>query len=117
MLYKQLVRDKVVFLLYALQESWIMSNRMSLKVVALTPRQREVVRFVSLGCSVAEISAILGLAASTVDNHKAAAMSTLGVDKATILTRVAIKHRISTLNDQLTRSEKRKLGKSRSAQR
>ncbi len=45
---------------------------------------------------------------STVDNHKLAAMRTLGVGKAAIVTRLAIKHRISSLNDQLTRSEKRK---------
>jgi DNA-binding NarL/FixJ family response regulator len=92
-----------------------MAVRMSQRVGALTPRQLEVVRLVSLGCSVAEISAILGLAVSTVDNHKVAAMNTLGVDKSTVLTRVAIKHRISTLNDQLTRGEKRKLGKTRRA--
>jgi DNA-binding NarL/FixJ family response regulator len=92
-----------------------MSNRMSQRVAALTTRQREVVRLVSLGCSVVEISAILGLAVSTVDNHKVAAMNTLGVDKSTVLTRVAIRHRISSLNDQLTRSEKRKLGRTRDA--
>lgn len=81
------------------------------RVAALTPRQREVVRLVSLGCIVEEIARILGLAVSTVDNHKAAAMRTLGTDKATLVTRIAIKHRISPLNDKLTRNEKRKSGR------
>ena len=43
----------------------------------LTPRQTEIVRLVSLGCTTIEIAAILGLAESTVDNHKAAAMNAL----------------------------------------
>jgi hypothetical protein len=40
----------------------------------LTPRQTEIVRLVSLGCSTEEIAKILGVAVSTADNHKAAAM-------------------------------------------
>jgi hypothetical protein len=53
----------------------------------------------------------LDLAVSTVDNHKAAAMKTLGTDKATLLTRIAIKHKISPMDDKLTTSEKRKSGR------
>ena len=81
------------------------------RVKSLTPRQREVVRYVALGCNVDEIAAILRLAVSTVDNHKAAAMRTLGVDKSTLLTRLAILHQISPLDDQLSRSEKRRCGR------
>ena len=77
----------------------------------LTPRQTEIVRLVSLGCTTIEIAAILGLAESTVDNHKAAAMRVLGTDKAALVTRLAIKHKISSLNDQLTTAEKRKIGR------
>jgi DNA-binding NarL/FixJ family response regulator len=77
----------------------------------LTPRQAEIVRLVSLGCTNDEMADILGLAPSTCDNHKAAAMRALGTDKATLVTRLAIKHRFSTLNDKLTRSEKRKSGR------
>ena len=77
----------------------------------LTQRQREVVRLTSLGCNIYEIADILGLSPSTVDNHKTAAMERLGTDKATLLTRLAIKHRITKLNDKLTRTEKRKSGR------
>ncbi len=79
------------------------------RVRDLSPRHREVVRLISLGCTITETAAILGIEPSTVDNHRHAAMQTLGVSKAATLTRIAIKHRISSLSDQLTRSEKRKL--------
>lgn len=77
----------------------------------LTPRQTEVVRLASLGCSNHEIAAILGLAVSTADNHKAAAMRLLGTDKATLLTRLAIKYKITSATETLTAAEKRKSGR------
>ena len=77
----------------------------------LTPRQTEVVRLVSLGCSTQEIAAILGLAVSTADNHKATAMKILGTDKSTLLTRLAIKMKITSPNETLTPAEKRKCGR------
>ncbi len=77
----------------------------------LTPRQTEVVRLVSLGCSTQEIAAVLGLAVSTADNHKATAMKILGTDKSTLLTRLAIKMKITSPNETLTAPEKRKSGR------
>lgn len=77
----------------------------------LTPRQTEVVRLVSLGCNCEEIAAILGLAVSTVDNHKASAMKVFGTDKSTLLVRLAIKHKISAVDETLTPAEKRKSGR------
>ena len=88
-----------------------MSTTMKDRVNQLTPRQREVVRLVSLGCTMDEAAAILKLSPSTVDNHRARAMKILGADKAAIVTRLAIKHRISPLTDQLTAAEKRKSGR------
>ena len=88
-----------------------MPRTMKDRVRDLTQRHREVVRLISLGCSREEMAKILGLAPSTIDAHRQAAMQTLGVGKSTLLTRLAIKHRISTLNDQLTRAEKRKLAR------
>jgi DNA-binding CsgD family transcriptional regulator len=79
----------------------------------LTQREREVVRLVSLGCSVKEAAAILRLAPSTVDNHRSRAMTKLGTDKAALLTRLAIKKRISGLNDKLSLAEKRRSGRKR----
>jgi len=77
----------------------------------LTPRQCEVVRLISLGCTTEEAAWILDLAPSTVDNHKSRAMMLLGTDKAALLTRLAIKFRISSLKDKLTAKEKRKSGR------
>ncbi len=77
----------------------------------LTKREAEVVRLISLGCTVEEAAAILKLAPNTVDNHKARAMHKLGTDKAALLTRLAIKRRITSLSDRLTASEKRASGR------
>ena len=77
----------------------------------LTPRQREVARLVSLGCNNHEVAAILGIAPSTAENHRTSAMEVLGVDKSVLLTRLLIKHRVTSLKDKLTASEKRKSGR------
>lgn len=79
--------------------------------VQLTERQREVVRLLSLGCTVKEAAKVLKLSPSTVDNHKSAAMARLGTDKLALLTRLAIKMRITSLSDSLTPAEKRKSGR------
>jgi DNA-binding NarL/FixJ family response regulator len=79
--------------------------------VNLTPRQRDVVRLLSLGCTVREAALVLGLAPSTVDNVKTAAMERLGTNKLALVTRLAIKHRVTSMKDQLTRAEKRKSGR------
>jgi DNA-binding NarL/FixJ family response regulator len=79
--------------------------------VHLTERQKEVVRLLSLGCTVKEAAKVLKLSPSTVDNHKSAAMARLGTDKVALLTRLAIKTRITSLSDKLTTAEKRKSGR------
>ena len=71
--------------------------------VQLTERQKEVVRLLSLGCTVKEAAKVLGLSPSTVDNHKSAAMARLGTDKLALLTRLAIKLRINTSLRQANR--------------
>jgi DNA-binding CsgD family transcriptional regulator len=75
----------------------------------LSEREIEVVRLLSLGCSIYDAAAILDLSSSTVDNYKAWAMKKLGVTKAALLTREAIKTGISSLNDRLTSAERRRL--------
>jgi DNA-binding CsgD family transcriptional regulator len=89
-----------------------MAGTMKARVARLTPRQREVVRLVSLGCTIGEMAAILRLAPSTVDNHRARAMKALGINRVAILTRVAIKHHVSGFRDRLTASERRKAKRS-----
>ena len=79
--------------------------------VELTKRHKEVVRLLSLGCTVKEAAKILKISPSTVDNHKTAAMARLGTDKLALLTRLAIKLRITKLNDKLTPREKRLRGR------
>jgi len=77
----------------------------------LTERETEIVRLASLGCTVGEVAKILKLAPSTVDNHKSRAMAKLGCDKAALLTRLAIKLKITSMNDKLTPTEKRRSGR------
>jgi DNA-binding NarL/FixJ family response regulator len=77
--------------------------------VPLIEREIEVVRLLSLGCTVHEAAAILQLASSTVDNYKTSAMKKLGASKAALLTRAAIKAGISSLDDRLTSAERRRL--------
>ena len=40
-------------------------------VSMFTPREKEIVRLFSLGCTVGEAAKVLKIAPSTVDNHKA----------------------------------------------
>ena len=78
---------------------------------ALTPREKEIVRLASLGCTDQEAAKILKLAPSTVNNHKARAMAKLGTDKAPLLTRLALKLKVTSMTDKLTPAEKRKSGR------
>jgi hypothetical protein len=67
---------------------------------------------VSLGCSVNEIGAILDIAPSTAVNHKARLMAKLGKDKTALVTRLAIRHGVSPMDDRLTSAEQRVSGRS-----
>lgn len=77
----------------------------------LSAREKQVLRLISLGCSVKEAAAVLKLAPSTVDNHKANAMRKLGANKVALVTRLVIKRKISNLSDRLTPLEKRRSGR------
>jgi DNA-binding CsgD family transcriptional regulator len=77
----------------------------------LTPRQSEVVRLISLGCSTVEISRIIGVTPSTVDTHRSAAVETAGVSNLALLTRWAIYNRVSSMKDALTPAEQRRRGR------
>lgn len=88
-----------------------MPESMKARVASLSPRQREIVRLTSLGCTSHDIATILGMSRWTVENHQFQAKERLGVSKAAVLTRIAIKYKISPLDDELSRSEERKLGR------
>lgn len=88
-----------------------MSDKMKSRIDMLTPRQREVVRLTSLGCTVNEIAKVLSIAPSTADNHRSRAMKILGTDRAVLLARIAIKYKISSMNDRMTAAERKKRGR------
>jgi DNA-binding NarL/FixJ family response regulator len=79
--------------------------------IHLTPREEEIFRLLSLGCTVREAAASLDVAPSTADNHKARLMAKLGVDKAAILTRRAIQMGVTNMKDKLDAREKRRSGR------
>ena len=88
-----------------------MPDLMKSRVADLSPRQRQIVRLTSLGCTSHEIAAILGMSRWTVENHQFQAKQRLGVSKAALLTRIAIKYKISSLSDELSKRELRKLSR------
>jgi DNA-binding CsgD family transcriptional regulator len=88
-----------------------MPDSMKARVASLSPRQRQIVRLTSLGCTSHEIANILGMSRWTVENHQFQAKERLGVSKAAVLTRIAIKFKISPLDDVLSRTEERKLAR------
>ncbi len=63
-------------------------------VLDLTRRERQVFKLLGAGCAVREIADQLGLAASTVDNHKSRLMKKLGVNKTAQIVRMAMRDRI-----------------------
>ena len=107
----RLLRDDGFYILLTKVFFCLSGEGTFIMAVNLTPRQREVVRLLSLGCTVRETAKILGLAPSTVDNVKTAAMERMGTNKLALVTRLAIKHRLTSMKDQLTRTEKRKSGR------
>ena len=60
--------------------------------VALTPRQRDVLRLLADGKRMKEIAAVLGLSTRTVETHKYEMMQALGVGSTAELVKYAIKH-------------------------
>ena len=58
--------------------------------VRLTPRQREVLRFIAEGRRMKEIAAILQLSTRTVETHKYEMMRSLGVESTAALVRYAL---------------------------
>jgi DNA-binding NarL/FixJ family response regulator len=67
-------------------------NEASDPVVALTPRQREVLQLLAEGRSAKEIAASLSISARTVEFHKYQMMETLGLHTNAELVHFAIKH-------------------------
>lgn len=86
-----------------------MAAEMKDRVASLSPRQRQIVRLTSLGCSSQEIAKILGMSRWTVENHQFTAKERLGISKAALLTRIAIQHKVSPLTDALSAAEQKKL--------
>jgi DNA-binding CsgD family transcriptional regulator len=79
------------------------------KVPKFTPSEERVVRLITLGLSTKEVARVLGKAVSTVDNQRTSAMRAAEINTATLLVRVALLAGITTLDDTLTASERRRL--------
>ena len=79
--------------------------------IFLASPQTEIVRLLCLGCTNKEVGAILDIALSKVEIHKANAMEALGINDATLLAGHATKHHITKQNDRLTIREKRLTGR------
>ena len=75
----------------------------------LTDTEQRVLRLVSLGCTVKETALILERSPNTVDNHKTSVMRKLGVNDLPMLTRWAIQLNVTSLDDRLTRRERRRV--------
>lgn len=88
-----------------------MPDAMKDRVATLTPRQCQIVRLISLGCMSQETAKILGITRVAVESNRAKAKKRLGVGKAALLTRIAIKFKLSSLTDELSKAELKKLGR------
>lgn len=63
-------------------------------VDCLTPREREIVRFIAGGHTMPQVASMLGITARTVAFHKYRAMEKLGADSTAKLIGLALRHRI-----------------------
>lgn len=64
------------------------------RVTPLTPRQIQVLRLVAEGCSNKEIAHLLGISTKTVEFHKSAITSQLGLHSTAELVRYALEHNL-----------------------
>jgi len=68
----------------------VMRGLRSGDATSLTPRQREVLALIGLGCNTKEVAFRLGISPKTVDIHRASIMNRLGVRSLAALIRKAI---------------------------
>ena len=73
-------------------EGMRLANDNDAGVASLTPREMDVLMHVARGCSVKQCAELLGISASTVDNHKSRLMRKLRVHKSTELAHLAMHH-------------------------
>jgi DNA-binding CsgD family transcriptional regulator len=57
----------------------------------LTPRERQVLRFVAEGRTTKEVGVLLGISAKTADSHRTRLMTKLGIHDTAGLVRYAIR--------------------------
>jgi len=66
----------------------------------LTPRERDVLRFLARGLSSKEIATELAIGARTVDGYRAEIMEKLGIRHVPGLVKYAIRHQLATLDEE-----------------
>jgi DNA-binding NarL/FixJ family response regulator len=79
-----------------LADSWLREANKEKPLIALTPRQQEVLRLLMEGNSMRQIATILKVSPRTVAFHKYRIMSRLGSSSSVELIRYAIKHGIDS---------------------
>lgn len=72
----------------------LLSNRGDCAIDLLTERERDIFLRLASGDTVREAARILGISASTVDNHKTRLMRKLGVRRTVDLVRLAIREKL-----------------------
>jgi len=72
--------------------------RLSTRPVRLSPRERQIVTFITAGCSNQQIAARLGLKTQTVKNHLCRLYSKLGVSNRVHLAVYAVAHGMNSDN-------------------
>ncbi len=71
----------------------------------LSDHEKQLIRLTTLGCTLNETARILSLTPKAAYLCKTHAMQKLGVNKVALLTRVALKRRITSMTDELTPAE------------
>lgn len=74
-------------------------NSDNLEVDLLSPREKEVLKYIALGYTQKEISTELFISIKTVDTYKTRVMEKIGAKKKSSLVRYALKHGILTNNE------------------
>jgi two-component system nitrate/nitrite response regulator NarL len=73
-------------------------SRLATRPVRLSPRERQIVTFITAGCSNQQIAACLGLKTQTVKNHLCRLYSKLGVSNRVHLAVYAVAHGMNSDN-------------------
>lgn len=78
-------------------DGFTLAQEKKTRASTLTPREIEVVQYLSKGMAVKEIAKVMHLSAKTVDNHKSNMMAKLNIHDRVALTRFALQEGLATV--------------------